>query len=91
MSEIAETSQSAMGPYVAVAAVEFESKAWTAVLRAALVVKAEKTPSAVMRTRLPSNLERRNELCSALSATVCKFSCRYSSAYASPRRMPSAA
>ena len=49
------------------------------------------TPSAVMRTRLPSNLERRNELCSALSATVCKFCCRYVSAYASPRRMPSAA
>ena len=34
------------------------------------------TPSAVMRTTLPSNLERRNELCSALSATVCKFCCR---------------
>ena len=49
------------------------------------------TPSAVMRTTLSSNLERRSELCSALSATVCKFCCRYFSAYASPRRMPSAA
>eukprot|EP00964_Phaeocystis_antarctica_P108184 scaffold72807_cov63-Phaeocystis_antarctica.AAC.1 len=49
------------------------------------------TPSAVMRTTLSSNLERRSELCSALSATVCKFCCRCVSAYASPRRMPSAA
>ena len=38
------------------------------------------TPKAVMRTRLPSNLERRNELCSALRATVCNICCRYVSA-----------
>jgi len=38
------------------------------------------TPKAVMHTRLPSNLERRNELCSALRATVCNICCRYVSA-----------
>ena len=40
MSVMAETSQSAMGPYVAVAAVGLALNAWTAVSRAALVVKA---------------------------------------------------
>ena len=40
MSVTAETSQSAMGPYVAVAAVGLALNAWTAVSRAALVVKA---------------------------------------------------
>ena len=38
MSVMAETSQSAMGPYVAMATVEFASKAWTAVLSSALSV-----------------------------------------------------
>ena len=91
MSVTAETSQSAMGPYVAVAAVGSSLYSWTAVFRAASVEKKLETPLAVMRTRLPSNLERRNELCSAWSATVFKFSCRYVSANASPRRTPSAA
>ena len=40
MSVMAETSQSAMGPYVAVAAVGLALNARTAVSRAALVVKA---------------------------------------------------
>ena len=40
MSVMAETSQSAIGPYVAVAAVGLALYAWTAVIRAALVVKA---------------------------------------------------
>ena len=39
MSVIFETSQSAMGPYVAMAAVGSVSYSWTAVFRAALVVK----------------------------------------------------
>ena len=39
MSVMAETSQSAMGPYVAMAAVEFASKAWTAVFSSAVSVK----------------------------------------------------
>ena len=39
MSEMAETSQSAMGPYVAIAAVGLELYALTAVCREALVVK----------------------------------------------------
>ena len=39
MSVMAETSHSAMGPYVAMATVEFASKAWTAASRSALVVK----------------------------------------------------
>jgi len=39
MSVMAETSQSAMGPYVAVAAVGLVLNAWTAVRREALVVK----------------------------------------------------
>ena len=39
MSVMAETSQSAMGPYVAVAAVGLALNAWTAVCREALVVK----------------------------------------------------
>jgi hypothetical protein len=38
MSVMAETSQSAMGPYVAVAAVGLALNAWTAVCREALVV-----------------------------------------------------
>ena len=38
MSVMAETSQSAMGPYVAMAAVGLVSYAWTAVRREALVV-----------------------------------------------------
>ena len=40
MSVMPETSQSAMGPYVAVAAVELASYAWTAVFRAAVLLKA---------------------------------------------------
>ena len=40
MSVMAETSQSAMGPYVAVEAVGLALNARTAVSRAALVVKA---------------------------------------------------
>ena len=40
MSVMAETSQSAIGPYVAVAASGLASYSWTAVIRAALVVKA---------------------------------------------------
>ena len=40
MSEMAETFQSAMGPYVAVAAVASLLNAWTAVFRAAVLVKA---------------------------------------------------
>ena len=39
MSVMAETSQSAMGPYVAMAAVGSVLYAWTAVCREALVVK----------------------------------------------------
>ena len=39
MLVMAETSQSAIGPYVAMAPVEFESKAWTAVCSSALLVK----------------------------------------------------
>jgi len=39
MSVMPETSQSAIGPYVAVAVVGFASNAWTAVCREALVVK----------------------------------------------------
>ena len=39
MSVMAETSQSAMGPYVAMAAVGLALYAWTAVCREALVVK----------------------------------------------------
>ena len=39
MSVMAETSQSAMGPYVAMAAVGLVLYAWTAVYREALVVK----------------------------------------------------
>ena len=39
MSVMAETSQSAMGPYVAIAAVGSVLYAWTAVFREALVVK----------------------------------------------------
>jgi hypothetical protein len=39
MSVMDETSQSAMGPYVAVASVGFASNARTAVCREALVVK----------------------------------------------------
>ena len=35
---MAETSQSAMGPYVAMATVEFSSKAWTAVFSSAVSV-----------------------------------------------------
>ena len=38
MSVMAETSQSAMGPYVAVAAVGLALNAWTAVRREALVM-----------------------------------------------------
>ena len=39
MSVMAETSQSAMGPYVAIATVGLVLYAWTAVCREALVVK----------------------------------------------------
>ena len=39
MSVIFETSQSAMGPYVAMAAGELALTAWTAVFRASLFVK----------------------------------------------------
>ena len=39
MSVMAETHQSAMGPYFTMAAVGLVSKAWTAVFREALVVK----------------------------------------------------
>ena len=39
MSVMAETSQLAMGPYVAMAAVGLALYAWTAVCREALVVK----------------------------------------------------
>ena len=39
MSVMAETSQSAIGPYVAMAAVGLALYAWTAVFREALVVK----------------------------------------------------
>ena len=39
MSVMAETSQSAMGPYVAMAAAGSALYAWTAVCREALVVK----------------------------------------------------
>ena len=39
MSEMAETSQSAMGPYVASAEATSTLFAWTAVFREALVVK----------------------------------------------------
>ena len=39
MSVMAETSQSAIGPYVAMAAVELVSYAWTAVFREAVSVK----------------------------------------------------
>ena len=39
MSVMAETSQPAMGPYVAMASVELASYSWTAVRRSALVVK----------------------------------------------------
>ena len=39
MSVMAETSQSAMGPYVAMAPAGFASKAWTAVSSSALLVK----------------------------------------------------
>ena len=39
MSVMAETSQQAMGPYVAMASVELASYAWTAACRSALVVK----------------------------------------------------
>jgi hypothetical protein len=38
MSVMAETSQSAMGPYVAMAAVELALNAWNAICREALVV-----------------------------------------------------
>ena len=41
MSVIAETSQSAMGPHVAVAAVGLALNSWTAVCREALVVKMQ--------------------------------------------------
>jgi len=41
MSVMAETSQSAMGPHVAVAAVGLAMNAWTAVCREALVVKTQ--------------------------------------------------
>eukprot|EP00964_Phaeocystis_antarctica_P096344 scaffold62657_cov64-Phaeocystis_antarctica.AAC.4 len=41
MSVMAETSQSEMGPHVAVAAVGFALNAWTAVIREALVVKIQ--------------------------------------------------
>ena len=41
MSVIAETSQSVMGPHVAVAAVGLALKAWTAVIKEALVVKIQ--------------------------------------------------
>ena len=39
MSVMAETSQSAMGPYVAIAAIGLASYAWTAVFRVAVSVK----------------------------------------------------
>ena len=39
MSVMAETSHSAMGPYVAMAAAGFASKAWTAASSSALLVK----------------------------------------------------
>ena len=39
MSVMAETSQQAMGPYVAMASVELASYSWTAARRLALVVK----------------------------------------------------
>ena len=39
MSETPETSQSAKGPYVLMAAVGLASKAWTAVFREALLAK----------------------------------------------------
>jgi len=41
MSVMAETSQSAMGPHVAVAAVGLAMNSWTAVCREALVVKTQ--------------------------------------------------
>ena len=41
MSVMAETSQSAMGPHVAVAAVGLAMYSWTAVCREALVVKSQ--------------------------------------------------
>ena len=40
MEVMAETSHSAMGPYVALATTGFASKAWTAVFNSALLVKA---------------------------------------------------
>ena len=40
MSVMAETSQSAMRPYVTVAAVGLTLYAWTAIFRAAVLVKA---------------------------------------------------
>ena len=40
MSVMAETSQSAMGPYATVAAVGLALYAWTAVFRVAVLVKA---------------------------------------------------
>ena len=40
MSVMPETSQSAVGPYVAMAAVGLALYAWTAVFRAAVLVKA---------------------------------------------------
>ena len=39
MSKTAETSQVAMGPYVAMAATESASNAWTAVFKEAVLVK----------------------------------------------------
>ena len=51
MSVMAETSQSAMGPYVAVAAVRLALNAWTAVCREALVVKvAGQVPGAQLES-----------------------------------------
>ena len=46
MSETPETSQSAMGPYVAMAAVWLVLNAWTAVCREALVVNGPQLPGA---------------------------------------------
>ena len=46
MSVTAETSQSAMGPYVAMAVVGLALNAWTAVIREALSVNVGQVPGA---------------------------------------------
>ena len=58
MSVMAETSQSAIGPYVAMAAVGLALYAWTAVFREALVVKVYES-GGLSRPELPCRVERR--------------------------------